>query len=329
MIQETQENVVLKIEHLVKHFPINQGFLKGKQIGAVHGIDDVSFDIFRGETVSIIGESGCGKSTLGQTVYQLMKPTSGHIYFEGKEIIGLKQDDFYRINMELVYQDPYSILNPRKTVDKTIKEPLIAYQIVPDNLVNNRAAELFDMIGLSSQFMNRYPHELSFGQCQCVGIARALAYEPTLIIFDEPVLGMDFSLRARIINLLGDLQQKFGIAYLYLTHDIPIARYYSDRIMVMYLGLIVEQAHRTELSLNPLHPYTQVLFSAIPIPDPVTEEKRRRILLEGALSSSANPPVGCRFHPRCPLASVICAEEQPQLREIAPGHFVACHMVNP
>jgi oligopeptide transport system ATP-binding protein len=330
MIQETQENVLLKVDHLVKHFPITRGIVIQKQVGAVHAVDDVSFDIYRGETLGLVGESGCGKSTTGRTVLQLYKPTSGHVYYEGKDLVTLHAEDMRRMRkkMQMIFQDPYASLNPRMTVEQIIGEPLIVHNVMSGKDIRDRVKELLSLVGLSGSLVDRYPHEFSGGQRQRIGIARALALDPALIVCDEPISALDVSIQAQVVNLLEDLQEKLGLTYLFIAHDLSMVRHISNRVAVMYLGIIVELASRAELYRNPLHPYTQALLSAVPIPDPVIEERRQRIILEGDVPSPVNPPSGCRFRTRCPLAGTICAEEKPEMREIGSGHYVACHMVN-
>lgn len=329
MIDMTEENVLVHVDHLVKHFPITRGIIIQKQVGAVHAVDDVSFKIYRGETLGLVGESGCGKSTTGRTLLQLYRPTSGHVYFEGTDLVHLKGEDlrFMRRRMQMIFQDPYASLNPRMTVEEIIGEPLAVHGIIPGKEIRERVKELLNLVGLSSRLVDRYPHEFSGGQRQRIGVARSLALTPSLIVCDEPISALDVSIQAQVVNLLEDLQEKLGLTYLFIAHDLSMVRHISNRVAVMYLGIIVELADRSELYRNPLHPYTQALLSAVPIPDPTIEDKRQRIILEGDVPSPVNPPSGCRFRTRCPLAATICAEEKPEFREVMPGHFVACHMV--
>ncbi len=329
MVQMTEENVLVHVDHLVKHFPITRGIIIQKQVGAVHAVDDVSFKIYKGETLGLVGESGCGKSTTGRTLLQLYRPTSGHVYFEGTDLVHLKGEDlrFMRRRMQMIFQDPYASLNPRMTVEEIIGEPLAVHGIIPGKEIREKVKELLNLVGLSSRLVDRYPHEFSGGQRQRIGVARSLALTPSLIVCDEPISALDVSIQAQVINLLEDLQEKLGLTYLFIAHDLSMVRHISNRVAVMYLGIIVELSDRTELYRNPLHPYTQALLSAVPIPDPTIEEKRQRIILEGDVPSPVNPPSGCRFRTRCPLAATICAEEKPEFREVTPGHFVACHMV--
>ncbi len=330
MLNMSQENPLVKVDHLVKHFPITRGIVFQKQVGAVHAVDDVSFEIFKGETLGLVGESGCGKSTTGRTLLQLYRPTSGQVYFEGKDLVKLKGEDLRRMRrrMTMIFQDPYASLNPRMTVEEIISEPLIVHGILPKNQLRDKVKELLNLVGLSSRLVDRYPHEFSGGQRQRIGVARAIALEPSLIVCDEPISALDVSIQAQVVNLLEDLQEKLGLTYLFIAHDLSMVRHISNRVAVMYLGIIVELANRSELYSNPLHPYTQALLSAVPIPDPFIEERRQRIILEGDVPSPVNPPSGCRFRTRCPLAGTICAEEKPEFREVLPGHFVACHMVS-
>jgi oligopeptide transport system ATP-binding protein len=329
MVQMTEENVLVNVDHLVKHFPITRGIVFQKQVGAVHAVDDVSFKIYKGETLGLVGESGCGKSTTGRTLLQLYRPTSGHVYFEGVDLVHLKGEDlrFMRRRMQMIFQDPYASLNPRMTVEQIVGEPLTVHGIIPGKEIREKVKELLNLVGLSSRLVDRYPHEFSGGQRQRIGVARSLALTPSLIVCDEPISALDVSVQAQVVNLLEDLQEKLGLTYLFIAHDLSMVRHISNRVAVMYLGIIVELADRTELYRNPLHPYTQALLSAVPIPDPTIEEKRQRIILEGDVPSPVNPPSGCRFRTRCPLAATICAEEKPEFREFTPGHFAACHMV--
>lgn len=330
MIDTSPENVLVQVDHLVKHFPITRGIVIQKQVGAVHAVDDVSFNIYKGETLGLVGESGCGKSTTGRTLLQLYRPTSGKVFFENIDLVALKGEDLRRTRrrMQMIFQDPYASLNPRMTVEEIISEPLVVHGIIPRKEMRDKVKELLNIVGLSSRLVDRYPHEFSGGQRQRIGVARAIALQPSLIVCDEPISALDVSIQAQVVNLLEDLQEKLGLTYLFIAHDLSMVRHISNRVAVMYLGIIVELADRNELYTNPLHPYTQALLSAVPIPDPVIEERRQRIILEGDVPSPVNPPSGCRFRTRCPLAGAICAEEQPEFREVQPGHFVACHMVS-
>jgi oligopeptide transport system ATP-binding protein len=320
---------LLRVENLVKHFPIRRGLLQ-KQVGAVRAVDGISFGINQGETVGLVGESGCGKSTTGRAILQLYRPTSGKVLFDGVDLVTLGGEDLRRMRrkMQIIFQDPYASLNPRMTVGEIIGEPLLVHGLATEKEIKDRVAQLLELVRLSPAFASRYPHEFSGGQRQRVGIARALALQPSFIVCDEPISALDVSIQAQVVNLLEDLQKEFGLTYLFIAHDLSMVRHISNRIAVMYLGIIVELTSSEELHTKPLHPYTQALLSAVPIPDPVVEETRRRIILEGDVPSPVNPPSGCRFRTRCPLAKEICAEKQPDFREVAAGHFVACHMVN-
>jgi len=325
----TNDYVLLRVENLVKHFPITKGIFIQKQIGAVHAVDGVSFNILRGETLGLVGESGCGKSTTGRAILQLHKPTSGHVFFEGEDLVTMRAESLRRMRrkMQMIFQDPYASLNPRMTVGEIIGEPLVIHNLAPKKEAEERVQQLLRLVGLNPSYSNRYPHEFSGGQRQRIGVARALALQPSLIICDEPISALDVSVQAQVVNLLEDLQHQFNLTYLFIAHDLSMVRHISTRVAVMYLGVIGELAAREELYTNPLHPYTQALLSAVPIPDPVAEEVRQRIILQGDVPSPVNPPSGCRFRTRCPLAAKICAEVKPEFREVSPGHFVACHMV--
>lgn len=325
----TQDNVLLRVENLVKHFPITRGIIFQHQVGAVHAVDDVSFFIRKGETFGLVGESGCGKSTTGRTILQLYRPSSGHVYFGGTDLtlIGGEELRRTRRRMQMIFQDPYSSLDPRMTVGEIIGEPLTVHHIARGSEVNERVQHLLSIVGLSAAFADRYPHEFSGGQRQRVGVARALALQPELIVCDEPISALDVSVQAQVVNLLEDLQQQFGLTYLFIAHDLSMVRHISSRVAVMYLGVIVELATRDELYGHPLHPYTQALLSAVPVADPVVEEGRHRIILEGDVPSPVDPPSGCRFRTRCPIAQAICAEKVPEWREVSTEHWVACHLV--
>jgi len=324
------EEILLRVDNLVKHFPITRGILVQRQIGAVHAVDGITFDIHRGETLGLVGESGCGKSTTGRTILQLYRPTSGSVQFGDVDLVQLKGEDLRktRRRMQMIFQDPYASLNPRMTVGEIVGEPLVVHRIASQKEINERVANLLELVGLNPSFANRYPHEFSGGQRQRIGVARALALQPSFIVCDEPISALDVSIQAQVVNLLEDLQKQFNLTYLFIAHDLSMVRHISDRVAVMYLGVIVELASRNELYNNPLHPYTHALLSAVPIPDPVVEEKRERTILTGDVPSPVNPPSGCRFRTRCPIAEAICAEARPDWREMKPGHYVACHLVN-
>lgn len=323
----TSDGVLLSIRNLVKHFPITRGIIFQKQIGAVHAVDDISFDIHQGETLGLVGESGCGKSTTGRTILQLYRPTSGQVVFDGIDLVALKGNELRKMRrrMQMIFQDPYASLNPRMTVGEIIGEPLLIHSVAKGKAIQERVEQLLELVGLNPAFSNRYPHEFSGGQRQRIGVARALALQPDLIVCDEPISALDVSIQAQVVNLLEDLQHQFGLTYLFIAHDLSMVRHISNRIAVMYLGVLVELADRNELYNHPLHPYTQALLSAVPIPDPFVEERRRRIILEGDVPSPVNPPSGCRFRTRCKYAKELCSEVKPEWRELQPGHFVACH----
>jgi oligopeptide transport system ATP-binding protein len=320
--------VLLEVENLVKHFPVGGGMFS-KPTGQVRAIDGVSFTLRRGETLGLVGESGCGKTTTGRCILQLERPTSGRIVFEGVDLASLGERELrsVRRRVQVIFQDPYSSLNPRMTIGQILAEPLKVHGIVPDARARERRVqELLQQVGLLPQHARRYPHQLSGGQRQRVGIARALAMEPSLIICDEPVSALDVSIQAQIINLLEDLQRRLGLTYLFIAHDLSVVRHISDRVAVMYLGKIVEIADRTALYEEPLHPYTRALLSAVPIPDPAVEATRERTVLGGEVPSPLNPPAGCVFHPRCPIAVGRCSAEIPPLRDLRGAHRGACHL---
>ncbi|MGH8686317.1 MAG: ABC transporter ATP-binding protein [Burkholderiales bacterium] len=319
---------LLEVRDLVKHFPVGGGMF-AKPLGVVRAIDGVSFTLHKGETLGLVGESGCGKTTTGRCILQLERPTSGSVLFEGVDLVTLDDAALraVRRRIQVIFQDPYSSLNPRMTIGQILAEPLKVHGIVPDPGGRElRVRELLEQVGLLPQQAGRYPHQLSGGQRQRVGIARALAMEPSLIICDEPVSALDVSIQAQIINLLEELQARLGLTYLFIAHDLSVVRHISDRVAVMYLGKIVEMADRQALYDEPLHPYTRALLSAVPIPDPALEQKRERIVLRGEVPSPLNPPSGCVFHPRCPIAVDRCSAEVPALREIRDAHWGACHL---
>ncbi len=323
------DNALLQVVGLKKYFPISQGIIFQRKVADVKAVDGLDFEIQRGETLGLVGESGCGKSTTGRTILQLYSPTAGEVYFQGKDLAKLKGEELRKMrrNMQMIFQDPYASLNPRMTVGDIVGEPLEVHNIAKGKEKKERVQELLQIVGLNPYFVNRYPHEFSGGQRQRIGVARSLAVNPDFIVADEPISALDVSIQAQIINLLEELQEKFHLTYLFIAHDLSVVRHISDRIAVMYLGKIVELTDRTSLYANPLHPYTKALLSAVPIPDPVIEEKRERIILVGDVPSPVNPPTGCRFHTRCPLAIDICKRVDPEFRDVGGKHFVACHVV--
>lgn len=322
-------NILMRVENLVKHFPIAPTSLFQRKKEVVHAVDGISFDLIRGETLGLVGESGCGKSTTGRTILQLYRPTSGSVVFDGIDLMSLDPDELRKIRrrMQMIFQDPYASLNPRLTVGEIISDPLLVYQEAKTKKeINDRVAELLELVRLNPSYINRYPHEFSGGQRQRIGIARSLALQPDLVVCDEPISALDVSIQAQVANLLVELQRKFKLTYLFIAHDLSMVRHLCNRVAVMYLGVIVEVADRGEFYHHPLHPYTRALLSAVTIPDPSVEEKRRRIILKGEIPSPVNPPSGCRFHTRCPVAIPRCSQEVPEMRELGPGHFVACHL---
>ncbi|WP_163264312.1 ABC transporter ATP-binding protein [Chelativorans alearense] len=318
---------LLQIEGLTKHFHVRLGAF-GEREAVVHALDDVSFDIMPGETLSVVGESGCGKSTAGFTILQLHRPTAGRIRYQGRNLAGLDEKALrpYRRELQIIFQDPYSTLNPRMTIGEAIAEPILFHKLAPKGEVKSRVERLLADVGLPVRFAMRYPHELSGGQRQRVAIARALACEPKFIVCDEAISALDVSIQAQIINLLLELQRKYGLTYLFIAHDLAVVRHISTRVAVMYLGRVAELAPRDRLFGSPLHPYTRALLSAVPEADPAYERKRQRQILQGDVPSPMAPPAGCRFHTRCPLATDRCRVEMPVWREASPGHHVACHL---
>jgi len=324
------KEVLVQVKELKKHFPITRGILLQRQVGAVRAVDGITFDIYRGETLGLVGESGCGKTTAGRTILQLYRPTAGQVIFDGTDLTQLKGEELrhMRRRMQMVFQDPFASLNPRMTIARIIAEPLRIHKLVPSRREQiERVQELLRLVRLNPRFVNRYPHEFSGGQRQRIGIARALASNPDFIVCDEPISSLDVSIQAQVVNLLEDLQDRLGLTYLFIAHDLSMVRHLCDRVAVMYLGRIVELAEKDELYDHPLHPYTQALLSAVPVPDPAVERQRRRIILAGDVPSPIEPPPGCRFHPRCPVAQPLCSEEEPPWRDVGGGHLIACHRV--
>jgi oligopeptide transport system ATP-binding protein len=318
---------LLRVEHLKKYFPIKRGIVFQREVGRVHAVDDVSLELQTGETLGLVGESGCGKSTLGRCLIRLEHLTSGSIRFDGKDISRLSRRALRPIrgDVQMVFQDPYASLNPRKRVGTIIADPLRIHGNYNRRQIRERVRELLELVGLSPEHINRYPHEFSGGQRQRIGVARALALHPKLIIADEPVSALDVSIRAQVINLFDDLQDDLGLTYIFIAHDLGVVRHVSDRIAVMYLGKIVEISPAEELYKRPVHPYTEALLSAVPIPDPMITAQREQIVLEGDVPSPIVPPSGCRFHPRCKYATDICSQIEPPLVDHADGHQAACH----
>ncbi len=321
--------VLLEVRDLKMHFPVTRGILIQRQVGSIRAVDGLDFDLIKGETLGLVGESGCGKSTTGRAILQLHRPTAGSVRFEGVELTETSGPDLrqMRRRMQMIFQDPYASLNPRMTVGSIVGEPLDVHQLGNSKTDRQeRVRELLEIVGLNPYFVNRYPHEFSGGQRQRIGVARALAVNPSFIVCDEPISALDVSIQAQVINLLEDLQRELQLTYLFIAHDLSVVRHISDRIAVMYLGKIVELAERTELYENPRHPYTEALLSAVPVPDPVVEAKRQRIILEGDVPNPASPPTGCNFSTRCPKAMDRCFQEEPEFRDVGDGHYAACFL---
>lgn len=320
-----QNDKIVKVNNLKMYFPITRGLLRHK-IGEIKAVDDVSFEINKNETLGLVGESGCGKTTTGRCILRLYEPTSGSIIFIGRDISKMPERKLkhFRRDMGAIWQDPFGSLNPRQSAGGIVGDPLLVHQMATKKEIKERVAELFRIVGLDPDMMGRVPHEFSGGQRQRIGVARALACSPSLIICDEPISALDVSIQAQIINLLEELQEKLGLTYLFIAHDLAVVQHISDRVGVMYLGRIMELADSGELYENPLHPYTKALLSAIPIPDPVAERTRTRIVLKGEVPSPVMPPPGCHFHPRCQMAVGECSQARPPLRDVGNGHYVAC-----
>ena len=328
MSQENNSNLV-EVNDLVMYFPLVKGIIRRKKIGDIRAVDGVTFFIKKGETLGLVGESGCGKTTTGRCILQLYRPTAGSVFFEDVNLCDLTKKDLrpLRRKMQIIFQDPYGSLNPRRTAGNIVGEPMKIHNLAGGKEYRDRVLELFRIVGLNPAMTNRYPHEFSGGQRQRIGIARALAMQPDFIVCDEAISALDVSIQAQTINLLEELQEQFGLTYLFIAHDLAVVRHISDRIAVMYLGKIVEIASRSDLYENPMHPYTQALLSAVPIPDPRVEATRERIILSGEVPSPHNPPSGCRFHTRCPSAVRSCTEAEPVLKSIHGDHQVACFLV--
>ncbi|MSQ23809.1 MAG: dipeptide ABC transporter ATP-binding protein [Chloroflexi bacterium] len=317
---------LVEVKNLKVHFPIRRGLIIERTLGWVHAVDGISFTIKKGETLGLVGESGCGKTTTGRAIMQLEKPTAGEVLFEGRDLVTMPKEDLRqnRRRIQMIFQDPFASLDPRMTVGGIISEPLEIHQLLNPKEREEKVRELLRIVGLNPYFVNRYPHEFSGGQRQRIGVARSLVLDPEFIVCDEPISALDVSIQAQLINLLEELQDQFGLTYLFIAHDLAVVRHISSRIAVMYVGKIMELADRNELYDLPLHPYTKALLSAVPIPDPVIEKQRHRIIMQGDVPNPANPPSGCRFHTRCPFAKPECSEDEPPLEEVRPNHFVAC-----
>ncbi|NJL98992.1 MAG: ATP-binding cassette domain-containing protein [Synechococcaceae cyanobacterium SM2_3_2] len=325
----TEPDILVRVEDLKVHFPVTQGILLQRQVGAVRAVDGLTFDIRRGETLGLVGESGCGKSTTGRAILQLQKPSSGHVFFEETDLTQLDPSSLRRMRqrIQMIFQDPYASLNPRQTVGSIVGEPLVIFATLQGRALQDRVQELLHLVGLDPSFINRYPHEFSGGQRQRIVIARALALNPAFVVCDEPISALDVSIQAQVVNLLESLQGQLGLTYLFIAHDLSLVRHISDRVAVMYLGHIVELAEQDDLYSHPLHPYTQALLSAVPVPDPNLEARRQRIILTGDVASPLHPPSGCPFHTRCPVAEASCSQDPaPAFRDRGGGHFVACHL---
>jgi oligopeptide transport system ATP-binding protein len=323
-----QDETLVTVKDLKKHFPITRGILVQRQVGAVMAVDGISFTIRRGETLGLVGESGCGKTTAGRTILGLYPATEGRVTIAGQDVHTAKGRELMAIRRQaqIIFQDPFASLNPRWTVSAIVGEPLRVHKIGNDKERAERVKQLLELVGLNARLINRFPHEFSGGQRQRIGVARALASEPLFIVCDEPISALDVSIQAQVVNLLEDLQERLELTYLFIAHDLSMVRHICNRVAVMYLGVIVEMGERNEVYEQPLHPYTRSLLSAVPVPDPKTARARQRIILEGDVPSPINPPSGCRFHPRCPIAAEICPQAQPEWRDMGGGHWVACHL---
>ena len=330
MTDNNERTPLLKVEHLSKEFPAESGmFAKRFSKRVVSAVNDISFEIYPGETFGLVGESGCGKSTTGRTIMRLTKPTAGKVFFQGKDVAEMSKHEIkdMRREMQFIFQDPYASLNPRMTIGEIVSEPMTIHGVGTKEERIERVRELLDVVGLNPEHINRYPHEFSGGQRQRVGIARALAVNPQFIVCDEPISALDVSIQAQVVNMFEELQEQMGLTYLFIAHDLSVVKHISDRIGVMYLGKMVELADSYELVARSLHPYTKSLISAIPIADPIKARASKRIVLQGDVPSPLNPPTGCRFRTRCPYADECCAQKEPEWREVEKGHYVACHHV--
>ena len=323
------KDVLLEVKDLHVHFPVRRGILFKKTVAEVKAVDGISFNVHAGETVGLVGESGCGKTTPGRAILKLIEPTSGSIVYKGQDISGFSQKEMLplRHEMQMVFQDPYASLNPRMCVMDIVTDPLIEHKVITHSQKEDTARKLLEIVGLDPRYMNRFPHEFSGGQRQRIGIARSLSLNPRFMVCDEPIAALDVSIQAQVINLFQDLQEKMGLAYLFIAHDLSVVRHISDRIAVMYIGKIVETAEKHDLFKNPMHPYTKVLLSSVPTPDPANERRRRRIELVGEIPSPLNKPKGCPFCTRCPNAMDVCKVEEPSMIDVGDGHQVACHLI--
>jgi oligopeptide transport system ATP-binding protein len=323
----SDNGALVQVTNLKKHFPISRGVVFRRQVGAIRAVDGISFDIYRGETLGLVGESGCGKTTAGRTLLRLYAPTEGRVVFDGVELTSLGSEELrqMRRRMQMIFQDPYASLNPRMTISRIISEPLRAHGMASGKARVDRVRELLRIVRLNPRFINRYPHEFSGGQRQRIGIARAFASDPEFIVCDEPISALDVSIQAQVVNLLEDLQEELHLTYLFIAHDLSMVRHICDRVAVMYLGKIVELAEKDELYDHAIHPYTKALLSAVPVPDPDAERQRERVVLEGDVPDPAHPPQGCNFSTRCPVANAECFEHEPLWQEAEEGHFVSCH----
>ncbi|MFQ5793874.1 MAG: ABC transporter ATP-binding protein [Candidatus Bipolaricaulia bacterium] len=322
--------VLVRVENLEKHFPIFRGVIVSRKVGAVKAVDGLSFEIKQGETLGLVGESGCGKSTTGRAILQLHKPTGGQVFFEDVELTTLDSEELRQLRpkMQMIFQDSYDSLNPRHSVGKIIGKPMEIHDVADGSQMRQRVAELLELVGLNPAHSKWFPHEFSGGQRQRINIARALALDPDFIVCDEPISALDVSIQAQVVNLLQDLQKEFGLTYLFIAHDLSMVRHISNRVAVMYLGKVMELADQHDLFEDPLHPYTQSLMSAVPLPDPKVERQRERIILKGEVPSPATPPKACVFNTRCPLVQEVCFQVVPEYRQVRPGHSVACHLVD-
>ncbi len=326
----TNEKILVRVEHMKKHFPVMRGMIWQKQVGAVKAVDNVSFDIRQGETLGVVGESGCGKSTTGRVILQLQRASSGRIFFEDVELTVLNEKQLcpIRPRMQMIFQDSYDSLNPRHSVGQIIAEPMVIQGTMNSSQMRERVMELLELVGLNPNHFSRFPHEFSGGQRQRINIARALSLNPDFIVCDEPISALDVSIQAQMVNLFENLQKRLGLTYMFISHDLSMVQHISSRVAVMYLGKVMELADRNDLFSDPLHPYTQALMSAVPTPDPKQERSRTRVMLKGEVPSPANPPRGCVFNTRCPLAGNLCVEKTPEYREVQSRHFVACHLAD-